>query len=138
MTETRPAGIVLTLFHDLAKKALVLSLLAVVSSAGLRVVCLTTHDDEPIGLAGEPDTSRCERFCRPGSHGQAVNAPEPSSERCLLVADPTCASVLGTVSAVLPVHLPLVVPFEPLTFESAPRPAYEPPALRRFTPPPEA
>jgi hypothetical protein len=107
-------------------------------------VCLNPHVDEPIGMSAEPDASRCERQCPLAGHERAaaqaeLEAPQPSTERCLLVADPGCSAVPVLDGGVAVV--PAIVSFDErllsVALEFRSNGPYHSPSPQRFTPPPE-
>jgi hypothetical protein len=113
------------------KILIVWTLLAVIPSASLRVICISEPPQTDESSVQAATAADCEMICSKAAHARART-------KCVLVDDPSCAFLLDSPVAVMPavMMLTLVPTVQPVDFGVGTR--YAAPSRGRHGPPPKA
>jgi hypothetical protein len=113
------------------KTLFVWTLLAVMPSASMRIICIPGAPPAPESSVQPADGHGCEMLCSKQTHTRLRT-------KCVLVEDPSCGFALASPVAIMPGATPLTFVRTVQPLEAAAHTVYRVPSLDRAGPPPKA
>jgi hypothetical protein len=113
------------------KTLIVWTLLAVIPSASLRVICISELPQADESSVHAATVADCEMICSKAAHGRPRT-------KCILVDDPSCAFLLDWPAAIMPAVMALTVVRTVQPIDPGVRTSYSFFSLGRAGPPPKA
>jgi hypothetical protein len=113
------------------KTLIVLTLLAVIPSASLRLICISEPSQAEASSVHAATAADCEMICSKAAHAHPRT-------KCILVDDPSCAFLLESPAAIMPSVMTFTVVRTIQPIDAPVAASYAVPSLSRAGPPPKA